>query len=147
MKYTQASQGRIFIMRLEQGDIIPETIEAFASQQNIRSAYVLFIGGAEEGSNVVVGPEEGSNHKPVPMVTTLTGISEGVGFGTIFTNQDGLPRLHLHAAFGRERDTITGCTRQGVTVWHIGEVVIQELVNCSAHRSVNPQSGFELLEV
>ncbi|MDD4170260.1 MAG: DNA-binding protein [Desulfotomaculaceae bacterium] len=147
MKYTQASPGRVFVIRLEQGDIIPGVIEEFALQQKISAAYVLFVGGAEVGSKVVVGPKAATDHKPVPVVTALSGISEAVGYGTIFANQDGLPRLHLHAAFGRERDTITGCARQGVTVWHIGEVVIQELLNCPVQRRVHPQSGLELLEI
>ena len=135
------------MLRMEQDDIIPDVIEDFALQQGIKAAVVLFLGGAEAGSKVVVGPESGSEHKPVPMITALSGVSEAVGFGTIFLNQDGLPKLHMHVAFGRERETVTGCAREGVTVWQIGEAVIQELLNCPARRKVNTQSGFELLEI
>ncbi|RJX22504.1 MAG: DUF296 domain-containing protein, partial [Ammonifex sp.] len=41
----------------------------------------------------------------------------------------------------------TGCTREGVTIWHIGEVIILELINSSAQRKIDPTTGFELLEV
>jgi len=62
-------------------------------------------------------------------------------------NEDKVPKLHLHAAFGRNRDTITGCTREGVTIWHIGEVVIFELTNSTAQRKIDPETGFELLDL
>lgn len=145
MKFSEGNPGRIFVMRLEQGDVIPETIENFASEKSVKSAVLFFLGGAEKGSKVVVGPEEATEEKPVPMITVLGGISEAVGVGTLFLNEDGVPRLHLHAAFGRNEDTITGCTREGVPIWHVGEVIILEILNTGANRKVNPVSGFELL--
>jgi predicted DNA-binding protein with PD1-like motif len=147
MKYTEARLGRVFVLRLEDGDRLPDVIEEFAARQVIEAAAVLFIGGAERGSKVVVGPADGAAEKPVPMVTDLPGVSEAAGVGTIFLNEDGVPKLHLHAAFGRKDNTITGCTREGVAVWHIGEAMIMELANASARRKVNPATGFELLEV
>lgn len=67
--------------------------------------------------------------------------------GTLFTNEQGIPRLHMHSAFGRNTGTITGCTREGITTWHIGEVVIIELLTDKALRKINPGNGFELLEI
>ncbi|AKL94876.1 DNA-binding protein [Clostridium aceticum] len=147
MKCSQASIGRVFILRLEHGDQLPDTIEAFALQHKIQSATVFFLGGAEKDSKVVVGPEEGGAEKIVATLTNLSGVSESVGVGTLFVNQEKIPKLHLHAAFGRGRDTVTGCTREGVKIWHIGEVIILELINHSAERKIDPRTGFELLEV
>ena len=147
MKYSEAQLGRIFILRLEHGDMIPEIIEDFASDHQVKSAMVHFIGGADTNSRVVVGPEDGTALRPRPVVTNLLGTSEAIGAGTLFTNEEGLPKLHLHSAFGRSRETVTGCTREGVKVWHIGEVVIFELVNTSAKRKIDPGTGFELLEM
>lgn len=147
MKYTEANLGRIFILRLEHGDRIPDVIEKFSNIHSINSATVLFIGGSDQGSRVVVGPEDGTAKKPVPTVLELPGVSESVGVGTIFVNENGIPKLHLHSAFGRSDQTVTGCTREGVSIWHIGEVIILELINCSAHRKINPANGFELLEI
>jgi predicted DNA-binding protein with PD1-like motif len=132
---------------LEHGDRLPDVIEEFAASQGIEAGAVLFIGGAEQDSRVVVGPADGAAAKPVPMVVGLPGVCEAAGVGTIFLNEDGIPKLHLHSAFGRKENTITGCTREGVTVWHIGEVIILELANAAARRKVNPATGFELLEV
>lgn len=147
MKYTEAVIGRVFILRLEHGDRMPHVIEELARQKNITAATVLFLGGADGGSKVVVGPEKGKAAKPIPVVRSLPDASEAVGVGTIFTNEAAVPKLHLHAAFGRAGATVTGCIREGVDIWHIGEVVIFELINNSAQRKIDPKTGFELLEL
>lgn len=147
IKYTEANLGRIFILRLEHGDKIPDTIEEFARTKLINVAILHFLGGADANSKVVVGPEDGTAPKPRKMVTELLGTSEAVGIGTLFLNEAGEPKLHLHSAFGRDRNTVTGCTREGVTIWHIGEIVIFELLNSPALRKVDPGTGFELLEL
>ena len=36
MKYSQAKQGRTFIIRLEDGDIVHEEIEKFAREKSIK---------------------------------------------------------------------------------------------------------------
>ena len=147
MQYQEVKLGRIFVMRMEHGDVIPDDIEKFAKEQNICSAIVYFLGGAETGSKVVVGPEHGTESKPKPCIMELWGVSEAVGIGTIFLNEEGLPKLHLHSAFGRKGDTVTGCTREGVKVWQIGEVILFELLGTNAQRKVDPKTGFELLEL
>jgi predicted DNA-binding protein with PD1-like motif len=149
LKYSEANLGRIFILRLENGDQIPDIIEEFAEQKEIESATVLFIGGADKESKVVAGPEDGSAEEIVANLQSLAGVSESVGVGTIFSNEDEIPKLHLHASFGRGEKTTTGCTKgdAGVDIWHIGEVIILELINNSAERKIDLDTGFELLEV
>jgi predicted DNA-binding protein with PD1-like motif len=147
MKYSEANLGRVFILRLENGDKIPDTIEEFAKTHQIESAMVQFLGGADKDSIVVVGPEDGAAPKPQKMVTNLLGTSEALGLGTLFMNEARVPKLHMHSAFGRNRETVTGCTREGIMIWHIGEVVIFELTNTTAQRKINAETGFELLEV
>lgn len=147
MKYTEASLGRVFILRLEHGDKIPDVIEEFASEHKVKSGLVHFLGGADKNSKIVVGPEDGKAIKPKPMINELLETREAIGIGTLFANEKGMPKLHLHSAFGRGETTITGCTREGVLIWHIGEVIILELVNMNAKRKVNNENGFELLEI
>ncbi|HOJ77350.1 MAG TPA: DUF296 domain-containing protein [Bacillota bacterium] len=148
MKYTEAAIGRVFIFRLEHGDRIPNVIEKFATDHNINMASVLFLGGADTGSKIVVGPADGNSPHPVPMVTALKGTSEAVGVGTLIRNESNIPKLHLHAAFGREEHTTSGCTREGVLIWQIGEVIITELLPQKlTTRKINPATSFELLEI
>lgn len=146
MDYTEATLGRIFILRLRQDDVLNEEIEKFASQKQIKNALCFFIGGAEDQSKVVVGPKDGTAMPPQPMVTFLKGVHEGCGVGTIFTDEAGTPKLHMHASFGRDGNAVTGCVRLGVGIWQIGEVVIFELSGGSAKRVKNAETGFELLE-
>ena len=54
MKYSQAKQGRIFVIRLEDGDIVHEEIEKFSRKESIKAAALIIIGGADKGSKLVV---------------------------------------------------------------------------------------------
>jgi predicted DNA-binding protein with PD1-like motif len=83
---------------------------------------------------------------PEPMITLLKGVHEGCGVGTIFVDETGVPKLHMHASFGRNDSTVTGCVRMGVDVWQIGEVIILELTGGSAKRLKNKKTSFEFLE-
>ena len=59
MKYSQAKPGRIFVLRLEDGDIVHEVIESFAREHAIGAAALVILGGADKESRLVVGPEAG----------------------------------------------------------------------------------------
>jgi len=147
LDFTEARFGRVFVLRLYQSERIHEVVEKFASEKKILNALCFFLGGAEDKSKVVVGPKDGTAFPPEPMVTLLKGVHEGCGVGTIFVDQQGKPKLHMHASFGRDDTAVTGCVRLGVDVWQIGEVVILELVGASARRIKDAETGFELLEV
>ncbi|HSQ49533.1 MAG TPA: PPC domain-containing DNA-binding protein [Candidatus Deferrimicrobiaceae bacterium] len=146
MDFTEAQLGRIFVLRLHQNETLHQVIEKFAAEKQVASALCFFLGGAEDKSKVVVGPKDGNAMPPQPMITLLRGVHEGCGIGTIFTNEAGLPKLHMHASFGRNDNTVTGCVRMGIAVWQIGEVVILELAGGSAKRTQNKETGFEFLE-
>jgi predicted DNA-binding protein with PD1-like motif len=147
MQFTEAKFGRIFVLRLHDGDNLPDVLESFAAEHLITTALCFFLGGAKEKSRVVVGPKDGYTLPPEPMVTLLSGVHEACGVGTIFADEEGKPKLHMHASFGRNEKTVTGCVRMGVDVWQIGEAVILELAGGSATRAKNKDTGFECLEI
>jgi len=147
MQFTEAKLGRIFVLRLHDGDRLPDVLESFAAEKNVSTALCFFLGGAKENSRVVVGPKDGSALPPEPMVTLLKGVHEACGVGTIFADEDGKPKLHMHTSFGRNENTVTGCVRMGVDVWQIGEVVMLELACVKARRVKNRETGFEFLEI
>ena len=146
MKYSQAKQGRIFIIRLEDGEILHETIEQFAFDQGIRAAFMIVLGGADRQSSLVVGPEDGRGTPVNPMTFELDNVHEIVGTGTLFPDDDGKPMLHMHVASGRRDSTVTGCVRTGVKIWQVAEVIMIELLDTTAHRSLEPELGFKLLQ-
>ncbi len=146
MQYSQARQGRIFIIRLEDGEILHETIENFATEQGIRAAYMIVLGGADCKSRLVVGPEDGRATRVHPMTHMLNNVHEIVGSGTLFPDDEGNPSLHMHVAAGRNDSTITGCVRAGVKTWQVAEVVLIELLDSTAVRRLEPDLGFKLLK-
>jgi predicted DNA-binding protein with PD1-like motif len=146
MRYSQAKEGRIFIIRLEDGEILHQTIERFASEQGIKAAYMIVLGGADSQSRLVVGPEDGRVSPVNPMTFELGNVHEIVGTGTLFPDEEGKPMLHMHVAAGRMDSTITGCVRTGVKVWQVAEVVLIELLETTAVRKLESALGFKLLK-
>ncbi len=146
MKFSEAKPGRIFILRLENGDILHEAIESFAREQQINAAALMVLGGADGGSKLVVGPEQREVRPVVPMEAILGNVHEISGVGTLFPDTAGQPVLHMHIAAGREEKTITGCVRRGVAVWQVMEVVLWELTETSGKRVIDTTTGFELLQ-
>ncbi len=146
MKYSQAKPGRIFVIRLEDGDIIHEVIESFAREQSIGAAALIILGGADRESRLVVGPEESRATPVVPMSLVLDNVHEVSGVGTLFPDEEGNPILHMHMACGRNDHTITGCVRTGVKVWQVMEAVLFELVDSSGVRRPDEATGFKLLQ-
>ncbi|MEM3507518.1 MAG: DNA-binding protein [Candidatus Bathyarchaeia archaeon] len=147
MKYSEGKLGRIFVIRLHDGERIPDVLESFAFQKSIFNALCFFLGGVKEKGKVVVGPRNGNEIPPEPMVKLLEGVHEVCGIGTIFMSECGKPKLHMHASFGRENKAITGCTRMGIEVWEIGEVIMLEILDANAYRKKDKKTGFELLEI
>jgi len=146
MKYSQAAYGRVFVIRLEDGDILHETIEQLARAENIRAAALIAVGGADQGSKLVVGPEAGRAAQIQPMHHMLENVHEISGTGTLFPDDTGQPILHMHMACGRNDATVTGCVRSGVRVWHVMEVILYELLDSPAQRVYDKDTGFKLLK-
>ncbi len=147
MKYTEAGLGRIFILRLEDGETVHEEIEKFSREHSIGVASVNIIGGADKDSRLITGPARGREYPISPMEHILKDVHESAGVGTIFPDENGEPILHLHMACGRESSTVTGCIRSGVKVWQVMEVILIELTGCSSVRAYDPETGVKLLKI
>jgi predicted DNA-binding protein with PD1-like motif len=146
MKYSTATQGRVFVLRLEQGEVLHEVVEQFAADHGIGAGTVIAVGGAESGSMLVVGPEDGAARPVNPVKRAIDGVHEIAGVGTLFPDESRKPVLHMHAAFGRQGCAVAGCVRAGVVTWVVLEVVITELLECSAVRRKDSDTGFALLD-
>ena len=146
MKASEGRVGRVFVLRLEDGDIVPDCIERFAEEKGISVGHVILVGGIG-GGEVVVGPRRSDEMPPEPMLLTIDGAHEVAGVGVLAPGQDGGPVLHIHAALGRAGKTVTGCLRPGVTAWLVVEAVIYEILDANAARVRDNSSGFDLLHV
>ena len=130
-------------VRLHDGDHLPSVLESLAEEVNLTGALCFFLGGVKDEGRVVVGPEADSV-PPNPTVTLLNGIHEVCAIGTIFVDEKGKPKVHMHAAFGRNGKTVTGCIRMGIDVWEVGEVVVLEISGPTGHRTKDERTGFEV---
>lgn len=170
MNWSEGTLGRLFVLRLEEGEEFNDTVEAFARERGLTRGLVFLLGGADADSRLVVGPaippEEPASSMPasgspsaglyppaplsasaiVPLLHTLAAPHEVLALGTLFPDADGRPSLHLHAAAGREGDATVGCTRAGTVTWLVAEVVILEILGTTAARRADPATGFELLQ-
>ena len=151
MQYSEGKIGRVFAIRLEHGEPMPGTLEKLAAEKGIGSGLAIMVGGADDGSKLVVGPEDGSVLPVTPMLTALCGVHEVAAVGTLFPDEQGNPVLHMHAACGRQGaesaipHTITGCIREGIVTWQILEIILIEISGLDAARLMDPETGFELL--
>jgi len=145
MKTSEGRMGRVFVIRLEHGDLVPACIERFAAEKGISVGQVILVGGIG-GGEVVVGPRRSEERPPEPMLLPIDGAHEVAGVGVLAPGEDGKPVLHIHAALGRSGKTTTGCLRPGVTTWVVGEVILYEIIGAKVARLHDEQSGFALLE-
>ncbi len=145
MKYSTASAGRVFIIRLEHGDVLHASIEKLAKEQSVRAAALIVVGGADKGSKLIAGPVDGQARPIVPAEHVLDDVHEICGTGTLFPDKNGDPVLHMHIAAGRGASTTTGCVRRGVRVWQVMEVILIELAGATARRVYDPALGFEMM--
>lgn len=145
MRYSQGSVGRVFVLRLEDGEVLNDTLEAFAAEHGLMRGLAFYLGGSADGSRLVVGPDTTRDDGIVALVHCLAGPQEVLAVGTIFPNEAGRPAVHMHAASGREGAATVGCTRAGLRTWLVGEVVLLEILGSSADRETDAATGFELL--
>jgi len=142
---SEGQVGRVFVIRLEDGDVLPGCIERFAEENGVTLGQAILVGGIG-GGEVVVGPRRSDEMPPEPMLLPIDGAHEVAGVGVLAPGGDGRPVLHIHAALGRSGQTMTGCLRPGVSTWVVGEVILYEITGARAARVMDEDTGFELLQ-
>jgi predicted DNA-binding protein with PD1-like motif len=145
MKACEGQVGRVFVMRLEDGDVIPECIERFAKDNGVSVGQVILVGGIGDGK-VVVGPQSSDEMPPQPMLLPVDGAHEVLAAGVLAPDENGKPILHIHGALGRAGQTMTGCLRPGVTTWLVVEAILYEILGTKTTRIWDEESNFTLLE-
>jgi len=148
MKFIEGTVGRVFVLRLDHNDPIPQCIEDFAAEKQIHLGQVVFVGGIYQGS-IVTGPRNTSDPRPDPIVLPVSEASDSLATGIIAPAENGRPVLHMHGALGRSGQTMAGCFQKGVKVWLVGEAVIYEIRSSgsAAKRVVDKTSNLTLLEI
>ena len=146
MQAAEGKIGRVFVVRLEDGDELPSCLEKFAEKKGIKNGFVLLVGDICKGQ-IVMGPRDSEKMPAEPIYVPLNEAHETVGVGILAPGQDGKIVLHIHASMGHDGHAVTGCLRPGVKTWLVAEAIIYEITNVDARRFMDKRSGFALLKV
>jgi len=144
MEYTTGAVGRCVCIRLHEGDPVYGSIQSVAEKEGIAAGVVVVVGGVKNGA-VVVGPVDQDERPLKTIVKKFNDAREIAGVGTLFKNETGEMKLHLHASIGKGSEPIVGCPRLGLDCWLVTEAIILELVGLNAIRAKEGAEGLELL--
>jgi len=141
MQYAEGQIGRVFVVRIDNGEDFLISMHRFITEKGIESGSVIFLGALMNG-RMVTGPEE-PVIPPVPHFVMFEGGWEVFGVGTIYPGEDG-PHLHYHASVGRAGHALTGCLREKATTYLIVEAVILEFTGLQGRREFDEHTQTNL---
>jgi predicted DNA-binding protein with PD1-like motif len=144
MQYSEGSLGRIFILRIDDGEDLLESIQKFVKEKCVESGMMLFL-GAMKDSRAVTGPEK-PVIPPVPHFETFQSAWEVFGMATIYQSKTG-PKIHMHCGMGRERVALVGCLRDKASVYLVVEAVLMEFKGLNARKELDEKTGLFLLSL
>jgi len=141
MQYTEGQIGRVFVVRIDDGEDMLLSLRQFIIDKNIQAGSIHFLGALMNG-RMVTGPEE-PVIPPVPHFVMFEGGWEVFGIGTVYPGEGG-PHIHYHASVGRSGHALTGCLREKATTYLIVEAVIMEFTGLSARREFDEKMQLNL---
>ncbi|MEI8003454.1 MAG: DUF296 domain-containing protein [Methanothrix sp.] len=131
MQYSEGSLGRVFVLRMDHGEDLIESLQKFLQEKKIESCTAFFMGALRDGQ-AVTGPKL-PTVPPSPHYEAYESAWEVFGMATIYQSVEG-PKLHIHSALGRGRQSILGCIRDKAEVYLIVEAVLFEIFGLNAER-------------
>lgn len=144
MQYTNGKLGRIFVIKFEDRDVLIDKLAELIRKERIKSAAMVFIGALKDGV-LVAGPKK-AVIPPEPNKISFKDGWEVLGMATVFTNALG-PQIHIHASIGKNHKVLTGCVRKKSRIFLVIEAILFELKGVKATKSIDPQTGINLLKI
>jgi uncharacterized protein len=141
MQYTEGQIGRVFVVRIDDGEDMLLSLRQFILDKNVQAGSIHFLGALMSG-RMVTGPEE-PVIPPVPHFIMFEGGWEVFGIGTIYPGEGG-PHIHYHGSVGRSGHALTGCLREKAITYLIVEAVIIEFTGLTARREFDEKMQLHL---
>jgi len=141
MQYTEGQIGRVFVVRIDDGEDMLVSLRQFIADKGIQAGSIFFLGALRNG-RMVTGPEELAI-PPVPHFVMFEGGWEVFGVGTIYAGEGG-PHIHFHASVGRAGHALTGCLREKAVTYLIVEAIICEFTGLSARKEFDEKTRLHL---
>jgi hypothetical protein len=143
MQFQEARLGRLFLLKFAHGEDLLQEIAQFAINNNIKAAWLQFLGAVKQGK-MVTGPEK-PQLPPVPVWQEFSQAWEVIGLGNLFWEGD-TPRLHIHGALGKGEATLMGCLRQETEIYLVTEALLLEITDLNVCRRLDTTLGVSMLE-
>lgn len=134
-------EGSRWMLRLDDGQDLFETISGFAQQENIRAGTVVF--GIGMFRRLTLGYWDGSQYQP----RELTVPHEVVSLHGSIARAGGAPSLHLHAAVAGPDHTVVGGHLLRATVGAIQEILIETFPGRTFGRPLVESYGLKMLDL
>jgi uncharacterized protein len=141
MQYSEGQLGRVFVVRIDDGEDFIVAIQKFIQDTKIQAGSILFL-GALRNARMVTGPEE-MVIPPDPHFVMFEGGWETFGIGTIYPGDKG-PMVHYHTSVGRAGHALTGCLRDVATTYIMIEAVVLEINGLNIRRTFDPKMQVHL---
>lgn len=143
MQYSEGRLGRIFVIRLEDGEDLIRSIQQFVERMEVSAGMIHFLGALREG-RLIAGPKEPTIPPGPPFVEELEGSWETFGVATVYPGEEGKPAVHIHASAGHDDRALTGCLRKMATTYLVVEAVVFEFCGLEAKREIDEMTGLSL---
>lgn len=144
MRYRQlheAAGQRTLVVVLAAGDEVVDCLQALARKESLSAAQVSAIGAVESAMLAYFDWEQKRYCEiPVPQQAEVLTLA-----GDIALDQDGGPKIHVHAVLGRRDGSTVGGHLMSARVRPTLEVVITESP-VHLRRRHDPQSGLTLID-
>lgn len=120
--FTAKNMGRVFILRMERGDLLREKIAELCQNEKVQDAVVLSGIATFDIANIQM-----SNTAGFPIRYDVHNLNEPLELasldGTIVNSEP-----HIHGVIGNGNKTWAGHLLNGCRILYLGEVVIQEML-------------------
>ena len=144
MQYSEGRLGRVFVLRMDHGEDLIESLQKFLQEKKIESCTALFMGALCDGM-AVTGPKL-PVVPPSPNYEAYESAWEVFGMATVYPSVEG-PKLHIHSSLGRGRQSLMGCIRDRAAVYLIVEAVLFEICGLAAERAWDEKMQLYLLSL
>lgn len=133
--------GRTFVLKLEEGDMVLESIEALCRKEEIKNAVV--VSGTGTLSQARVHRISDLNCPPAQLVDVIDNTPlELASLDGFIADYD----LHIHCVLGAPGKVWAGHLMEECRVEFFGEIVIQELLGIDLERHPNSKGAPHLFE-
>lgn len=133
--------GTRWMLRLDEGQDLFETLSEFARAQDLGAAAVVFGIGMFRRSTF--GFWDGSRYRP----HELTDPHEVVALHGTIARADGQPSIHLHGAVAGPDHRVVGGHLMRATVGILQEVVLESFPNRTFGRLMDESLGLRMLDL